>query len=149
MPNKCIKFALAGRPTHNGEAPLFAAYARRWAARTRSMLDALVPEIERLQKNGAVVLLKWDGERSKDRCTVVVAHAAKGYTFRRDSEDIQSSLREAINDYWSRMPAMNKNKEFRCMPNNRVEHAHGVRSTHKRPCRLFAAHAGRWVSRKQ
>ena len=28
-------------------------------------------------------------------------------------------------------------------PNNRVEPAHGVRSTHKRPRRLFAAHAGR------
>jgi hypothetical protein len=66
------------------------------------MLDALVPEIERLQTNGAVVLLKWDGERSKNRCTVVVAHAATGYTFRRDSENIRSSLQEAIKDFWSK-----------------------------------------------
>jgi len=32
-PNNRIKFAHCVRPTDNGEAPLFAAYARRWAAR--------------------------------------------------------------------------------------------------------------------
>lgn len=31
MPNKRIKFVPFGHPTRNGEAPLLAAYARRWA----------------------------------------------------------------------------------------------------------------------
>jgi hypothetical protein len=35
---------------------------------------------------------------------------------------------------------------FPMLPNNRVEPAHGVRSTRKRPSRLLAAHAGRWAS---
>jgi hypothetical protein len=31
------------------------------------------------------------------------------------------------------------------MPNNRVEHAHFVRSTRKGEAPLLAAHAGRWA----
>jgi hypothetical protein len=30
-PNKCMKFARTAPPTRKGDAPLLAAYARRWA----------------------------------------------------------------------------------------------------------------------
>jgi hypothetical protein len=63
------------------------------------VLDELLPLIENLQSRGAVVLLKWDGERSENRCTVLVTQPASGYTFRRDSDDISASLREAFADY--------------------------------------------------
>ena len=63
------------------------------------MLDELVPLVEHLQSEGAIVLLKWDGERSENRCTVVVTRPTSGYMFRRDSDDISASLREALSDY--------------------------------------------------
>jgi hypothetical protein len=63
------------------------------------MLDELLPLIENLQSQGAVVLLKWDGERSVNRCTVLVSRPASDYTFRRDSDDISALLREAFADY--------------------------------------------------
>jgi hypothetical protein len=63
------------------------------------VLDELLPLIEGLQSQGAVVLLKWDGERTENRCTVVVTRPSSGYTFRRDSDDISASLREAFSDF--------------------------------------------------
>lgn len=63
------------------------------------MLDELLPLIENLQSQGAVVILKWDGERSQNRCAVLVTRPASGYAFRRDSDDISASLREAFIDY--------------------------------------------------
>ncbi len=63
------------------------------------MLDELLPLIENLQSQGAAVLLKWDGERSVNRCTVLVSRPASDYTFRRDSDDISALLREAFADY--------------------------------------------------
>ncbi|MEM9403820.1 MAG: hypothetical protein AAGA44_15215 [Pseudomonadota bacterium] len=62
-------------------------------------LDHLVADIESLQADGAVVLLKWDGERVSDKRTVVVFRPGADYTFRRDSDDIAESLQLAVDDY--------------------------------------------------
>jgi hypothetical protein len=66
------------------------------------MIDELIPQIEQLQGHGAVVLLKWDGERANNRCTVVVTRADTDYTWRKDSADIASTLRDALAEYRSR-----------------------------------------------
>lgn len=66
------------------------------------MLDELVPAIEEMQATGALVLLKWDGERAKCRCTVVVTRQGSDYVFREDSDDIAASLARAIANYRER-----------------------------------------------
>jgi hypothetical protein len=69
------------------------------------MLHDFVPAIESLRSEGAVVLLKWDGERTHQRCTVVVTRQATDYVFREDSDDIEASLTRALADYRVRHPA--------------------------------------------
>ena len=63
------------------------------------MLDEFIPQIEKLQSQGAIVLVKWDGERAVNRCTVVVTRKDTDYQFHRDSDNIQSALRDALSDY--------------------------------------------------
>lgn len=62
-------------------------------------MNELIAEIESMEREGAVVLLKWDGERGDFRRTVVISRADTDYLFRKDSEDIQGALREGIGDY--------------------------------------------------
>jgi hypothetical protein len=66
------------------------------------MIDSLIPQIEELQAQGAIVLLKWDGERTNNRCTVVVTRQATDYMWRRDCDDIGGALTEALSDYRAR-----------------------------------------------
>ena len=63
------------------------------------MIDSLIPQIEELQAQGAVVLLKWDGERVRNRCTVVVTRQDTDYVWRKDCDDIAVVLAEAILEY--------------------------------------------------
>jgi len=63
------------------------------------MLDQLLPLVEGVQSRGALVLLKWDGERSSKRCTVVITQQSTDYVFRQDSDDIVASLQAALADY--------------------------------------------------
>jgi hypothetical protein len=72
------------------------------SVRPRIVLDDLVPLIEQMQAEGAVVLIKWDGERLSDRCTVVVSHKASEFTWRADSDDIRQSLLQAFGAYKAR-----------------------------------------------
>lgn len=66
------------------------------------MLDELISQVERLQSEGAVVLLKWDGERSSDHCTVVVTRQDTNFVWRKDGEDISLALAEALLQYKAR-----------------------------------------------
>jgi len=63
------------------------------------MIDTLIPQIEQMQAEGAVVLLKWDGERTSNRCTVVVTRMDTDYVWRKDCEVIGETLREALLAY--------------------------------------------------
>jgi hypothetical protein len=63
------------------------------------MIDSLIPQIEGLQAQGAVVLLKWDGARARARCTVVVTRQETDYVWRKDCDDIGSTLVEALAAY--------------------------------------------------
>jgi len=46
------------------------------------MLDHLIPKIENLEKDGAVVLLKWDGERESLKKTVWIGKHDSDFSFR-------------------------------------------------------------------
>lgn len=66
------------------------------------MLDDLLPEIEHLRAEGAVVLLKWDGMRQRNRCTVVITRHDTDYIWRHDSDDIVAALMTGISSYLER-----------------------------------------------
>ena len=66
------------------------------------MLDELIPHVEEVQAEGAVVLLKWDGERSPVGCSVVVTRQNTNYVWRKDTDDIVATLAEALVDYRAR-----------------------------------------------
>ncbi|MGH8109607.1 MAG: hypothetical protein ACREO1_12935 [Arenimonas sp.] len=62
-------------------------------------LDALLPLIEEIRREGALVLLKWDGERTESVTTVLITRKDTNYVFHKDSNDAASALHEAILDY--------------------------------------------------
>ena len=66
------------------------------------MLDELIPQIEQLQGEGAVVLLKWDGERMQGRCTVVITRQSTDYVWRKDCDNVAATLVEALAEYRAR-----------------------------------------------
>lgn len=63
------------------------------------MIDQFLDEIEEIRADGAVVLLKWDGERNSKRCTVVITKFEADYVWRQDSDNLEDSLRTALSDY--------------------------------------------------
>lgn len=63
------------------------------------MIDRFIPQIEEAQAQGAVVLLKWDGERPSLRCTVVITRQDTDYLWRKDCDDVSAGLSEALHDY--------------------------------------------------
>jgi hypothetical protein len=63
------------------------------------MLDQFLPIIDEVQADGAVVLLKWDGERSANRCTVVITKFEVDYVWRQDSDDMALALQTALANY--------------------------------------------------
>lgn len=65
------------------------------------MLDEYVEEIEKMRDDGAFIIIKWDGERTKLRQTVTVTRVDTDYVWRKDCDDVASTLREAILDYKS------------------------------------------------
>ena len=66
-------------------------------------IDRWLSEIEAIEADGAIVLirvmLKWDGERQKNRRTVVITRSDTDYVYRRDTDDLAQTLQEAIADY--------------------------------------------------
>jgi hypothetical protein len=66
------------------------------------MIDELIPQIEEIRAQGAIVLLKWDGERTRNRCTVIVTRQDTDYVWRKDCDDIANTLMEALSEYRTR-----------------------------------------------
>lgn len=65
------------------------------------MIDSLVPSIEQVSAEGAIVLLKWDGERESNRGTVAITRRDTDYVWRQDTDDISSALQSALADYYA------------------------------------------------
>lgn len=65
------------------------------------MIDPLIPAVSQAQSEGAVVVLKWDGERDTGGCTVVILRSDTGYSYRQDGNDMVALLDKALVDYQS------------------------------------------------
>ena len=65
-------------------------------------LDELVPQIDKIRIEGAIVLLKWDGARTENPCTVIVTRHDTDYIWRKDSDTIEGILEEALSAYSTR-----------------------------------------------
>lgn len=63
------------------------------------MLDRFLNRINEAQADGAVILLKWDGQRSSNRFTVSITKVEQDYVWRQDSDDMAQSLQEGLDDY--------------------------------------------------
>ena len=64
------------------------------------MDKALLDEIEEARRRGAVFILKWDGERSERIYTVILTHHEKQFMFRADTDDMMTTAREALEQFW-------------------------------------------------
>jgi hypothetical protein len=63
------------------------------------MIDTYTANVEKMQNEGATVLIKWDGLRTLLRQTVIVTRADTDYVWHKDCNDIGSALQEAIEGY--------------------------------------------------
>ena len=64
------------------------------------MLDRWLDDLERIRARGAVVLIKFDGERTSRTCTFLITHATTGFSYRRDTDDLDSAIAEGLAAYW-------------------------------------------------
>ena len=67
-------------------------------------LDIFLPLIEAAKSRGAVIVLKWDGERSQQSYTVVITRRGTDYLWRTDTDDICGALAEGLADYAEHHP---------------------------------------------
>jgi hypothetical protein len=65
-------------------------------------IDALLPKIEAARERGALVIIKWDGERQANCCTVLLSHPEGDWAFRRDTDEPDAALREGLTEFFSR-----------------------------------------------
>ncbi len=68
------------------------------------MLDKFIPLIEEITAEGAVVVVKWDGERAGKRCTVAITRPGSDYFWRQDTDDLAMALELAFSDYRTHYP---------------------------------------------
>ncbi|KZN39308.1 hypothetical protein N480_00335 [Pseudoalteromonas luteoviolacea S2607] len=62
-------------------------------------LENLLSKLEQIQDDGAFVFIKWDGERSQKKKTVLIEKPGADFFFRRDTDDLFSTIRDGINEY--------------------------------------------------
>lgn len=67
-------------------------------------LNKFLPELSRLETDGATVLLKWDGERESLKRTLVIEKPGTDYLFRRETDDLEKAIMEGISDYDEHFP---------------------------------------------
>ena len=59
----------------------------------------LLTVCQKLEDEGLVVVLKWDGERETNKKTVVVSKPGSDFSFRMESDDLKHMLRMAVEAY--------------------------------------------------
>lgn len=60
--------------------------------------EELLGEVQRLEDDGYVVILTWDGERSKGKKTLLISLPGTDLFIRRDSDDMWGSLESALTE---------------------------------------------------
>ncbi|MBB5354001.1 ribosome-associated translation inhibitor RaiA [Haloferula luteola] len=58
----------------------------------------LLDEVQRLEDDGYVVILKWDGERPNGKKTLLISLPGTDLFIRRDSDDMWASLDSALEE---------------------------------------------------
>jgi hypothetical protein len=64
-----------------------------------SGVDVFLPLLERMKQEGAVVLLKWDGERSTNHYTALASKAKDEEFFRLDGPSAEAVLSSVVVNY--------------------------------------------------
>jgi hypothetical protein len=64
-----------------------------------TMNEQLLAAIEDARQAGAVILVKWDGGRTERVCTVMVTDPLIPFHFREDTDDVVSTLTEALRQF--------------------------------------------------
>ena len=59
-------------------------------------IQALLEDVQRLEDEGYLVFLKWDGERNSGKKTLVIQKPGTELFVRRDSDDMCVSLESAL-----------------------------------------------------
>jgi hypothetical protein len=59
-------------------------------------MNNLFGKIEELESKGFVFIIKWDGERSKDKRTVIVSKNGSDFFYRKDGDDLIKMVEECI-----------------------------------------------------
>lgn len=67
--------------------------------------EELLGEVQRLEDDGYVVVLKWDGERSKGKKTLLISLPGTDLFIRRDSDDMWGSLESALTELRESSPS--------------------------------------------
>lgn len=62
-------------------------------------MDRMLSQIEQVRSEGAVVLLKWDGCRESEVCTVMISRPDTDYVWRKDGENMDELLFLGIQAY--------------------------------------------------
>ena len=65
------------------------------------MNDELFEQIKRAQGAGAVIVIKFDGERTDLTGTVIITDPRWGFQFRRDSDQLLSAISEGLGAFWT------------------------------------------------
>lgn len=59
-------------------------------------IQSLLDDVQRLEDEGFVVFLKWDGERNSGKKTLIIQKPGTELFVRRDSDDMWGSLESAL-----------------------------------------------------
>lgn len=59
-------------------------------------IQSLLDDVQRLEDEGFLVFLKWDGERNSGKKTLVIQKPGTEVLVRRDSDDMWRSLESAL-----------------------------------------------------
>lgn len=64
-----------------------------------AVLDELLPSVDAVRQDGAIVLLKWDGQRQNRPYTVLITRHDTDFLWRKDTNDMASALAEGLKSY--------------------------------------------------
>lgn len=68
------------------------------------MIDEWLPDIQKIEACGGVFVIKFDGERSNRHKTVVVSKPGTDFVFRKDADDLDKLLLEAVESFFEAFP---------------------------------------------
>lgn len=100
------------------------------------MIDTHLADVDALAAEGAVVLLKWDGQRDRLRATVMVTRSDTDYVWHQDTDDVGATLREAIAAYRKASPPRTSTGPARSSPSSAspIASPRWTRRSAARPC---------------